>query len=176
MTNPAWTRTAGPEAYGAHANKVNYMNQGKIDALTDVGAEDINRIGLDLSAVVRTAPLLVARLTLSDTSPDDPTVHFCAFQPSGVITTDFAGDAPPAGFPTFTRLGNGNIRVTFDASYADDYGNSAATDLQDADGSGAGGNFANVSGTTPTTTTAEFTVFGTGGTAINDQTIHIEVY
>lgn len=176
MTNPAWTRTAGIDTYGGHAQKRNYANQGKIDALTDIDANDINRIGSDLATTVRMQPFLVARLTLNDTSPAAPTVQWCAFQPAGVSTTNFAGDAPPTGFPTFTRLGNGNIEVTFAASYSDEYGNSAATNLEDADGGGAGATFANVAGEPTSATVAEFTVTDVAGSAVQDAVIHIEVY
>lgn len=176
MTNPAWTRTAGIDTYGGHAQKRNYANQGKIDALTDIDADDINRIASDLSTNTRMQAFLVARLTLNDTSPAAPTVHWCAFQPTGVSTTNFAGDAPPTGFPTFTRLGNGNIEVTFSASYSDEYGNSASTNLEDADGGGAGATFANVVGEITSAVVAEFTVTGTAGTAIQNAVIHIEVY
>lgn len=176
MSNPPWARTASIYDYGAHPQKTNYMGQGLIDARTDVGAQHINRAGVDLQAAVRMAPFLIARLTLNDTSPDDPTVHWCLFMPTGEVNSDFAGDAPPAGFPTFTRLGNGNIRITFDASYQDELGVSVATDVRDATGCGAGSAFANVTGQRASATTAEFFVSDSGGTALNDQTITVRVY
>lgn len=176
MTDPAWARTAGPGSYGGDVNKANYMNQGKIDALTDVGAEDINRIALDLSAVVRTAPFLVARLTQDDTGTDDPTVHVCMFQPSGVSTTDFAGDAPPTGFPTFTRQADGHIRVTFASSYSDDYSNSAATSILAGAGGIATSTAGVVTGEIVSATTIDFRTFDTSGSAATDEEIVILVY
>ena len=174
-TNPAWTRSNGIEDYGGHAQKSNYMGQGKIDARTDVDAAEINRMASDLAAGVATAPFLVAYLTQDDTGTDDPTVHFCAFQPSGVATS-FAGDNPPAGFPTFTRTGDGVIRVTFAASYTDEYGNSASTTIRYGKGGGAGSVFASVTGNKVSDILIDFYTWDDDGTALIDQPITIRVY
>lgn len=176
MSSPAWSRSAGIAAYGGHINKANYMGQGLIDARTDVGKDEINRIANDMQSMVRAAPFLLARMTLNDTSPAAPTVHWVAFQPVGEITTNFAGDSPPTGVPTFTRVGGGWVRITFAASYADDYGNSETTVLRDAGGGGAGTVYANVAGTVPTSVTAEFRVSDVNGVALDDQTITVRVY
>lgn len=176
-SNPVWTRSASIEDYGAHPDKTNYMGQAMINAMTDVDASHINRVGADLAAVGRVAPFMIARMTLSDTVPAAPTVHWCAFQPvSSESLVDFLGSSPPTGFPSFTRTGSGVVRVTFDSEYEDPYGNSAETVLRAAGGSGAGAVFANVVGTVISSLIADFSVFNSAGAALTDQMITIRVF
>ena len=118
---PAWTRTASHTQYGGHPNKQNYQNIGCINAQTDVGAENLCRAAADLAAVARTASFCVMRILCNDTSPAAPTIEFVNMM-TGVRTTSYAGDAAPTGFPGAARNGNGDVTVTFDSSYTDDYG------------------------------------------------------
>jgi hypothetical protein len=106
--DPAWVRTNGHETYGGRTDKENYQSQGAINGQTDVDAADFCRLAADLAAVARTAPLCTFTFTCNDTSPAAPTM----------------GDSVtmlPA-HPTGTRIGNGDVRWTFDASYLDPYG------------------------------------------------------
>jgi hypothetical protein len=117
---PAWTRTASHEQYGGNLNKQNFMNSGCINAQTDVGAENLCRAAADLAAVVRTLPMCVMTMLCNDSSPAAPTVEFINMM-TGVPSTSYAGDSPPAGYPSVARNGNGDVTVTFDASYDDEY-------------------------------------------------------
>lgn len=122
---PAWTRQTSHVDYGGNVNKRNYMGQGVINALTDVGAEDFCRLCSDMAAVARTASMWVLTYQCKDSSPAAPTVRaVCGM--TGVQLVSYEGNAPPAGFPSAARNGNGDVTFTFDASYADDYGVSGA--------------------------------------------------
>lgn len=118
---PAWTRTAAHTQYGGHVDKRNYMGIGPVDALTDVGAENLCRAATDLASAVRTLPFCVMRLLCNDSSPAAPTVEFVNMM-TGVRVTSYAGDAAPTGFPSAARNNNGDVTVTFDSSYTDEYG------------------------------------------------------
>lgn len=122
-TLPAWTRTATHESYGGHVNKTDYLGQGPIDALTDMAASDVCRMAADLAACVRTAPFCVITYTCNDSSPAAPTVH-SVYMMTGISESDYAGDSPPTGFPSLARNGNGDVTISFDSSYEDDYGTS----------------------------------------------------
>jgi hypothetical protein len=139
---PAWTRTASHTNYGGHVNKRNYLSRGKIDALTDVGAEEICRMAADLEAIARTAPFATITFLCNDTFPlsgDAPTIE-TAMLMTGVRLTSYAGGAPPTGYPSAARNGDGDVTFTFDASYSDAYGVAGAFAIKHAVG--------NVHGTT----------------------------
>lgn len=118
---PAWTRAAAHTDYGGNVNKTNYMSRGVIDALTDVGAEAITRIAADLEAVSRVAPFASFNITCNDSTSAAPTVN-SAYMMTGVRTTSYEGDSPATGYPSVARNGDGDVTVTFAASYSDPYG------------------------------------------------------
>ena len=154
---PAWTRTADHTQYGGDLNKQNFMGVGCINAQTDVGAENLCRAAADLAAVVRTMPFCVMTLLCNDTSPAAPTIEFVNMM-TGVRTTSYAGDAAPSGFPSAARNGNGDITVTFDSSYDDDYATA--------------GPFA----PTQASTTVHATAHRVAPVAISGQTVRVRVY
>ena len=155
--SPAWTRTADHTQYGGHENKQNFMGVGCINAQTDVGAENLCRAAADLAAAIRTLPFCVMTLLCNDSSPAAPTIEFVNMM-TGVRVTSYAGDAAPSGFPSAARNGNGDITVTFDSSYDDDYGVS--------------GSFA----PTQASTTVHATAHRVGPIAVSGQTVRVRVY
>jgi hypothetical protein len=114
-------RTNTHESYGGNTSKQNHLSRGKIDALTDVGAEDLCRIASDLAALARVAPVAVLTYTCNDSTSGAPTVLY-ANTMTGVRSTSYAGDSAPAGYPSAARNGNGDATFTFAASMTDDYG------------------------------------------------------
>jgi hypothetical protein len=118
---PAWTRAATHEDYGGNVDKQNYLSRGVIDALTDVGAEELCRMAADLEACVRTSPFCVMSVRCNDGTCAAPTFSSVLMQ-TGVRATSYEGDAAPAGFPSGARDSDGIITVVFSASYADPYG------------------------------------------------------
>lgn len=124
--SPSWVRNSDYTTYGGNVNKANYQGQGKVNARTDVDAEEFARMTADLAAIMRTAPFCTITFTCRDSSALDPLVTDVTMQPSGVVTTSYAGGSPPAGFPSVERNGDGDVTITFDASYTDAYGVSGA--------------------------------------------------
>lgn len=118
---PAWTRTVDFRHYGGNASKENYLGRGAIDALTDVAAEEFSRMTADLAAAVRSADFATLDITCNDTSPAAPTINYAALM-TGVRTSSYSGGSPPSGFPSAARNGNGDVTITFAASYTDEYG------------------------------------------------------
>jgi hypothetical protein len=141
--NPAWTRSASIESYGGHEFKENFMSQGVVDARTDVGADQINRLAADLSALTRVAPLAVIIIQNDDTGTNNPTV-LGAWLQSGVSSDGYAGASPPAGFPTVTRVSDGSFYVTFPAQLADDFGVQWYVHARGGIGSASGGSAVDV--------------------------------
>ncbi len=119
--SPAWTRQADHTNYGGNTLKQNYLGQGVVNALTDVGAEDFCRLCSDMAAVARTASMWVINYTCSDTSPAAPTVSIVHGM-TGIRLVSYVGSSPPTGFPSATRNGNGDVTFTFAATYNDEYG------------------------------------------------------
>ena len=128
---PPWTRTASHTNYGGHVNKRNYLSRGKIDSLTDVGAEEICRIAADLEAISRTAPFATVTFLCNDSSPAAPTIESVLMM-TGVRASSYAGGSAPAGFPSAARNGNGDVTFTFASSYSDAYGVAGAFALSHA--------------------------------------------
>lgn len=130
---PLWVRTVALADYGGNVDKINYLSRGAIDPLTDVDASEYSRLVGDLAALGRTAPFCILHFTCSDTSPAAPTVHWCSMM-TGVRTTSYVASSPPSGFPSATRLSDGQVRFTFASSYLDEYGVSGAFAPTMADG------------------------------------------
>lgn len=119
--SPPWVRTVSHVDYGGDTEKANYLSQGVIDALTDVGAEAFCRMVADLEALVRTAPFAVITYTCDDSTPAAPTID-TVYMMTGINVAGYAGASPPSGFPAAARQGNGDVEFTFAATYADAYG------------------------------------------------------
>lgn len=118
--NPAWTRSASYTQYGGDPAKANYQSQGVVNPTTDVGAEGFSRLASDIAAVVRTAEFCVMQVQC-DVGGTTTTVEHCRLM-TGVSSAGYVGTAPPTGFPTVTRNGNGDVSITFANSYSDEYG------------------------------------------------------
>jgi len=145
---PAWSRTASIESYGGHADKINFMGQGAIDARTDVTAAQINRLAADMSAIVRVLPLAVIIVQNDDTGVNDPTV-LGAWLQSGVSAAGYAGASPPSGFPTATRISDGSVAIQFPVPLTDDFGVEQKVHIRAAEAS-VSGDVADVSWGAPT--------------------------
>lgn len=109
--NPAWVRSNDHTAYGGHVNKANYQSVGTVNPRTDLSAENLARMAADLAAVARTAPWAVLTYTTNDTSPAAPTID------------DY--ETMAGNEPTGARVGDGEVTITWDASYSDPYSQSA---------------------------------------------------
>jgi hypothetical protein len=155
---PAWSRTASHTQYGGNVDKRDYMGVGPVDALTDVSAAQFCRATADLAAAVRTLPMCVMTLLCNDTSSAAPTIEFVNMMSSVPRTTSYAGDSAPAGFPSAARNNNGDITVTFDSSYTDEY------DVEE--------DFA----PTQANTTVHATAHRVATVAISGQTVRVRVY
>lgn len=118
---PAWTRTVSFVHYGGNLNKENYLSRGPIDPTTDLAAEEHARMVADQAAVVRTAAFAVISYTCNDSSPAAPTINVALLM-TGVNLISYAGNSPPAGFPSAARNSNGDVTFTFASSYVDEYG------------------------------------------------------
>jgi len=119
--SPAWVRSSAFDTYGGDANKSNYQSQGVVNPRTDVGAEGFSRLVADVAALVRTAEFCSMLVQCDDVTPGPPTVLNCRLM-TGVAATSYVGNAPPSGFPSVARNGNGDVSVTFAGSYSDEYG------------------------------------------------------
>src|SRR5574342_207944 len=122
---PLWTRQTDHTQYGGHLQKQNYLSQGVVNSITDVGAEDFCRMCSDLAAVARTSPMWIITYLCNDGSPAAPTIEIVRGA-TGVRLVSYAGGSPPTGFPSAARNGNGDVTFTFSATYADEYGVSGA--------------------------------------------------
>jgi hypothetical protein len=173
-TLPPWTRTANHESYGSHVNKRDFGAQGTVHPETDVQASDLQRLGSDLAAVVRTAPKAVITYAQNDTGTDDPVVLVCKLQ-TGIAVASYAGDAPPSGFPTAIRQGDGDVVLTFASTYDDEFGTSGAFEVTDALGGGEGTAFLNVVCEVTSATTVRVRCFDADGAADTDRTVTVEI-
>jgi hypothetical protein len=116
---PAWARTTSHTHYGGNVGKRNHLLQGVIDPETDVSAEQLARMASDLAAIARVSPFASMIVTCDDT-PGIPTVEWISMMTG--VTSNYAGNSPPAGFPSVARVSNGVVDITFASSYSDDYG------------------------------------------------------
>ena len=172
--SPAWTRTADFSHYGGHASKENYLGRGAIDALTDVGAEEFSRMVADAAAATRTAPFAVITYSCNDTSPDAPTVEF-VYMMTGIRTVSYEGDAPPSGFPSAARNGDGDVTFTFASSYSDEYGIAGAFAPRHAI-AGLAGQSPGGAVTEVVAQTVRIRVFSDAGAAIADPRVTFKVH
>lgn len=118
---PAWLRANDFQAYGGDLNKKNFASRGVINPKTDVGVEAFSRIVADLAALTRTAPFCVMTVLCNDTGSIVPYVEYVTMM-TGSQAGLYLGTAPPSGFPAVQRNGVGDITITFDAAYHDEFG------------------------------------------------------
>lgn len=170
---PPWTRQTSHTDYGGNLNKRNYMGQGVVNSLTDVGAEDFSRMCSDMAAVARTAAMWVITYLCNDSSPAAPTIEI-ADGMTGVRLVSYAGDAAPSGFPSAARNGNGDVTFTFAASYNDDYGVAGAWVPKTADG-GLHGTTGGAAPAVISGSTVRVRAISHAGAAISDARVTIEV-
>lgn len=130
---PLWARASSAAQYGGDAGKTDYQTPGAVNARTDVTAAQFLRLTADLAAIARVAPIAVLRILCNDTVPAAPTVESAQLV-SGVASAPYAGDAPPTGMPTVTRLGNGRFRVQLPSTLADDFAVAVAPAIRCVDG------------------------------------------
>ncbi len=116
--SPAWTRAVSHVDYGGDTNKRNYGLIGPVDSQTDISAEEWCRLASDTAAAVRSADFAVFDISISVVAAVVNSVYMM----TGVRTVSYNGVTPPTGFPGITRSGTGDITVTFDSSYNDEYG------------------------------------------------------
>jgi len=173
--DPAWVRTSDLTTYGGDINKHNHLGQGAIDGLTDVGAEAFSRMTADIAAALRTGPFLTLTYTCDDTTPAAPTVNVAAGM-MGVRLTSYAGAAPPPGFPSVARNGNGDVTLTFATSYTDPYGISGAFVVQHPRGSLVGTAAGTVVCQILTGQTLRVRAFDASNTALSNAVICLTVH
>lgn len=170
---PPWTRQTSHVDYGGNVNKRNYMGQGVVNALTDVGAEDFCRMCSDMAAVARTAAMWVITYLCKDSVPAAPTIEIVDGM-TGVRLVSYAGDAAPTGFPSAARNGNGDVTFTFGASYSDDYGVAGAWTPKTADG-GLHGTTGGAAPAVISGSTVRVRAISHAGAAISDARVTLEV-
>lgn len=128
---PIWANATGHGFYGGNTEKQDYLNQGPIDPLTDIAANEWCRSAEDLAGTARTADFAVIQYTNNDGSPAAPTINTAKLM-TGVNLAGYAGDAAPAGFPSAARNGTGDVTFTFASTYTDAYGVSQALTIRGA--------------------------------------------
>jgi hypothetical protein len=87
------------------------------NAFDGLTAEQHARVAADLKAVVQTAPFAVLTFDTESTTP----IAYLAQHGTGVLAA-----------PTLTLLGPGDVRVTWAASYLDEYDNAYAPNITHA--------------------------------------------
>lgn len=170
-----WTRSATATTYGGHSDKKDYQSLGSINPRTDFSVAQFLRMTADLSACARVAAFSSVSLTCNDTSPAAPTID-AAHQMNGVAPTGYTGDSPPSGFPTFTRVANGSVQGVWPSAPSDDFSVSATFAIKHVRADVVNhGSYSGVEITKVSDTTFTFEAVDSGGSAISDAEIHIEV-
>lgn len=162
--SPAWLKANDFSSYGGSLTKKNFASRGAINPKTDVGAEAFSRIAADLAALARTAPFGVFAITCDDGTPGPPAITYAAMM-TGVRTASYVGNAAPTGFPSAIRNGNGDITLTFSASYTDPYGITGAFALAQCKAQLCGATAGMATATILTPTTLQVKGFVAAGTA-----------
>jgi hypothetical protein len=172
---PVWVRNSDHGTYGGHPSKRNHLSQGVIDALTDLGAEQVSRLFADAAAVGRVAPFAVITFTCNDSGPGAPNILAVSGM-IGVRYVSYLGSAAPSGFPSAARNGNGDVTFTFGSSYSDPYGVGGTFVLQHPRASIVG----TTGGSAPCEKLADTTVrvraFQSGGSAFSNATVTLVVH
>lgn len=171
---PAWMRQNDFASYGGNLLKKNFASRGAINPKTDVGAEAFSRITADLAAVARTAPFGVFTILCDDSTPAAPTVEYATLM-TGVRVASYLGSAPPTGFPSIARNGNGDFTMTFAASYNDPYGVAGAFTLKSPRASLGGATAGTATWEILTATTLRIRAFAALGTAYSNARVTVTV-
>jgi len=172
--SPAWTRSASYAYYGGDTNKHNFLSQGAVDPTTDVSAEEFARMTADLEAVARTAPFATITYLNKDASPAAPTIE-CVYMQTGVTLVSYAGDTPPAGFPSAARNGTGDVTFTFASSYSDPYSVAGSFSVKHVGADVQAATACRAMPTIVTSTTVQVKCFS-GGIAVGDKRVTLEVW
>jgi hypothetical protein len=170
---PCWTRQTSHTDYGGNTLKQNYMGQGVMNALTDVGAEDFCRLCSDMAAVARTASMWVITYECNDTAPAAPTVNIVHGM-TGVQLVSYEGNAAPTGYPSAARNGNGDVTFTFDATYDDEYGVAGAW-VPVTCNTSVSATAAREASWVISGSTVRVRIFDAAGAAVSDPTVTLEV-
>lgn len=122
--SPPWLRTQSITDYGGDANKTDYLGIGVVNPKTDVSAAQLLRHINDVSAIGRVSPFCRIEFETNDqeTPAADPTVLSAIGMKFTYSGPGYAGGSPPTGYPTVTRIADGQVRVTFASSYTDEFG------------------------------------------------------
>lgn len=172
--SPAWVRNAAHTTYGGHTDKRNWQSQGLVNGRTDVGAEAFTRAAADLAAIARTAPLATLRVTCNDSSPAAPTIEYVS-QMTGIQSASYGGGAAPTGYPSASRNGDGDVTITWPTTLTDDYGVSAAVDINTAIPGAYGSTITICTATITSNNVVRVRSFDAGGSALADAQFCLEV-
>lgn len=171
---PVWSNTSSHTYYGGNTEKQDYLNQGPIDALTDIAANEWVRAAEDLAATARTADFAVIQYTNNDGSPAAPTINTAKLM-TGENLAGYAGDAAPAGFPSAARNGTGDVTFTFASTYTDAYGVTQALTIRGAQATVNTTTIGHDATASWSGQTVTVKVTNAAGTAVADQDVTLEI-
>jgi hypothetical protein len=171
---PPWLRQNNFSSYGGNVNKRNFASRGLINAKTDVGAEAFSRLAADMAACALTAEFGQFTILCNDSAPAAPTVEYASMM-TGLRATSYAGDAPPTGFPSVARNGNGDFTITFVSSYADPYGVTGAFAIKHPNATLHGSTAGEPTVEIVTATTLRVRAFTAAGAAISNARVTVSV-
>ena len=171
---PAWLRQNNFASYGGHLEKKNFASRGAINPKTDVSAEAFSRIAADLAAVALVAPFGVFTILCDDSTPGPPTVEYASMM-TGTRSSSYLGNAPPTGFPSVARNGNGDFTMTFAATYTDPYGVAGALELKNPKPTLVGSTPGSAQAEILTATTLRVRAFVLAGTALSNARVSLNV-
>jgi hypothetical protein len=95
---------------------------------------------------------------------------------TGTRTVSYAGDAAPAGFPSASSFGAGDILVTFASSYNDPYGVAGAFSISHAHLTLLSATLGGASVDLLSATSIRCSVFDSTGTGITDARMSLTVW
>lgn len=171
---PLWLRQNDYAVYGGNLNKTNFASRGVINPKTDLGAEAFSRMAADMAAIARVAAFCELTLICDDVTPGAPTVEYASLM-TGIRTTSYLASSPPAGFPSIARNGNGDITLTFAASYTDPYGVVGAFAIKHPGATLHGATPGGVSVQIVTDSTLRVRVFDAAGAALSNPRLTVTV-
>jgi hypothetical protein len=111
---PSWARSTSIESYGGDVDKEDLLGVGNINPLTDISAAQIASLSSHLAAAIRTAPLCIIQLSLSDFS----------------ITNFYSQWGNGLSFAPTVVENSPDFTLTFQSNYTDEYGQSQAINIK----------------------------------------------